>query len=278
MTKADEGFRRALLAYRAEPYDGDAVDEQLVRIARPDPQSAVDLARRHLSAADADIRGVACQLLAVAAQLGDERVRVTVADLVIDTYSREHDADVLVGIVRALGGAQDERGLPILTALAAHPDADVRGQVAGDLPMVMGDPPEASGVAALVALSADPELQVRDWATFGLGTQTDADSEAVRQALWARTTDSYVDARDEAVVALARRLDANVRPLVGELLAQPAVGTLIFEAAAHLKDQPCYTYYETSTRPTAMCGPRSKRASKGNHRHDRLPDVPGKPV
>ncbi|NBE84980.1 HEAT repeat domain-containing protein [Micromonospora rubida] len=236
MTQVDEQFRLALLAWRTEPYDGDAVDERLLRIVRPDTQAAVDLARRHLSAEETDVRGVACQLLAVAAQVGDEHVRVNVADLVIDAYKHEHDSDVLVGIVRALGGAKDARGLPVLTALAAHPDAEVRGQVAGDLPMVMGDPPEVSGVAALIALSADSEPQVRDWATFGLGTQTDADSEAVRRALWARTSDSYLDARDEAVVALARRLDADVRPLVAELLAQPTVGTLIFEAAAHLKD------------------------------------------
>jgi HEAT repeat protein len=232
----DEIFRRAVSAWRAEPYDGNAVDELLVMIVRDDPQAAVDLTRRHLSAEDADVRGTACQLLAVAAQRGDEETRTTVAELAIVAYAGERDPGVLVGIVRALGGAQDPRGLPVLTALAAHPDAQVRGQVAGDLPMVMGDPPEAAGVAALIALTADAEPGVRDWATFGLGTQTDADSDAVREALWARTADGYAEARDEAVVALARRGDPRVLPIVVDLLAKPSVGTLILEAASHLGD------------------------------------------
>lgn len=125
----------------------------------------------------------------------------------------------------------------------------MRFQVAGELSMLLSDPPEASGTATLISLSADPDPQVRDWATFGLGTQTDADSEAVRQALWARTNDAYLAARDEAVVSLARRRDDAVRPLVAELLAQPSVGILIFEAAAHLKDSsllPLLRRFDTS--------------------------------
>lgn len=238
MAPLDEQFHRALLAWRAEPFDGDTVDEHLVRIVRPNPQSAVELARGHLTAVQVDVQAVAYELLAVAAELGDQQVRTDVASLVLEAYEdeSERDPDVLVGVVRALGSAQDPRGLPVLTALAAHPDAGVRFRVAADLPMIMGDPPEPDGVTALIALTADPDPQIRDWATFGLGSQADADSEAVRQALWARTGDAYADARDEAVVALARRRDAGVRPLVADLLSQPSVGTLIFEAAAHLKD------------------------------------------
>jgi HEAT repeat protein len=148
----------------------------------------VDLARVHLASHDADLRAAACQLLAVAAQLSDDKqVRATGADLAISVYNGEQDPQVLVGIVRAIGGAQDERGLPVLMALAVHPDSQVRHQVAVELPMVVGDPPDPDGIAAFITLSADADPQVRDWATFGLGTQTDADSETVRAALWART-------------------------------------------------------------------------------------------
>jgi HEAT repeat protein len=237
VTHADEEFQLALGDWRAEPYDGDALDARLSRIVRRDISAAVAVARGRLGDADDDVRGVACQLLAVAAQLGDEDVRADIAGLVIGAYEHEHDSDVLVGIVRALGGTRDGRGLPVLTALAGNPDADIRRQVAADLPMIMDDSPVASGVETLIALSADPEPRVRDWATFGLGTLTDADSEAVRRALWARIDDSCIDARDEAVVALARRRDDGVLPLVADLLAQSTAGTLIFEAAAHLADR-----------------------------------------
>ncbi|MEV0271339.1 HEAT repeat domain-containing protein [Hamadaea sp. NPDC050747] len=110
-----------------------------------------------------DVQAVAYQLPAVAAELGDQQVRTDVASLVLEAYEdeRERDPDVLVGVVRALSSAQDPRGLPVLTALAAHPDAGVRFQVAADLPMIMGGPPEPDGVTALIALTADPDPQIR---------------------------------------------------------------------------------------------------------------------
>jgi HEAT repeat protein len=237
-TQPDDLFGGAVAAWLTEPFDGSAVDDLLVVIVGTDPGAAVDLARRHLRAKDAGVRGTAAQLLAVAVQLGDEGVRRCAADLAITAYAGEDDPGVLVGLVRTLGSARSERGLPILTALAEHSDAGVRSQVACGLPSVVGDPPDASGVAALIALSSDADPEVRDWATFGLGTQTDADSDAIRDALWARVADPYVEARDEAVVALGRRRDPRVIPVVAELLAEPDVGALVIEAATHLAD-PC---------------------------------------
>src|SRR5689334_7265113 len=142
----DDLFAGAVAAWRAEPFDGSKVDDLLVVIVRPDPGAAVDLARRHLGAQDPGVRGTAAHLLSAAAQLGDDGIRRAAADLAIMAYAGEDDPDVVVGLVRALGSAGSERGLPILTALARHSDADIRCQVAVELPFVVGDPPEASGL------------------------------------------------------------------------------------------------------------------------------------
>lgn len=232
----EQMFGQAVSAWQAEPRDGEAVDALLVAITRQDPAAAVDQARAHLAAADDAVRGVAWQLLAIAAQLGEEHVRHDVAGLAIAAYAGEECADVLDGIAWALGGAGEARGVPALIVLAGCADAGVRTRAAAALPSAMSDPPEEAGVAALIRLTTDPDQEVRNWATFALGRQSSADSAAVRAALWARIDDPYGEARDEAVVALAYRGDRGVLPVLAGLLARPSASGLLFEAAALLGD------------------------------------------
>ncbi len=62
-------------------------------------------------------------------------------------------------------------------------------------------------IATLIELMDDAEDNVRDWATFELGTQCEVDTPAIRDALRKRLTDSYEEARSEAIWGLARRKD-----------------------------------------------------------------------
>jgi hypothetical protein len=54
----------------------------------------------------------------------------------------------------------------------------------------------------------DPDDEVRNWATFGLGTQCDADSHEIREALRKRLDDSFREPLDEAVWGLVKRKDS----------------------------------------------------------------------
>ena len=72
--------------------------------------------------------------------------------------------------------------------------------------------PARTTLAALIALSADPEAAVRDWATFALGTLAEQDSPALRDALAARLDDPDEDTRLEAIHGLALRGDDRARP------------------------------------------------------------------
>jgi HEAT repeat protein len=58
----------------------------------------------------------------------------------------------------------------------------------------------------------EAEADVRDWATFGVGVLGDQDSIELRESLRRRLNDSNTDAREEAVVGLAKRNDLGVPP------------------------------------------------------------------
>lgn len=88
----------------------------------------------------------------------------------------------------------------------------------------------------LIQLSRDTDREVRNWATFGLGSQVDTDIPAIREALFARREEKDDEIRAEALVGLARRGDIRVAAaLLNELNThEPDVlrdWTLIAEAA-----------------------------------------------
>ncbi len=174
----------------------------------------------------------------------------------------ESDVEVQWSIARALGSTADPDGLPVLLALAKHPDSDIRFQVALSLPSTMLERVDERGVRALIDLSRDPEGDIRNWATFGLGSQLDCDTTEIREALWARVDDEDHDASDEAIVGLARRRDLRALPLVAELLTRGEVPLLLFDAAACLADPsllPALRTYDAEdplvTRALRWCDP-----------------------
>ena len=140
---------------------------------------------------------------------------------------------VLDSAITALGHVADSRGLAAVLAHAAHPDGMVRFAVAAALPLVAGDPPAGEAVAVLAQLSADPDPEVRDWATFGLGSQLGADTALVREALAARLHDPEGDSAGEALLGLALRCDPRALPALLSWL-EDSPGNLIIEAAAAL--------------------------------------------
>ena len=67
-------------------------------------------------------------------------------------------------------------------------------------------------------LSRDADEEVRDWATFGLGSLTEVDTPELRETLLARLVDTDDNTRGEAVIGLAKRHDPRVvAPLIREL-------------------------------------------------------------
>ena len=95
--------------------------------------------------------------------------------------------------------------------------------------------PEAIG--ALIRLSMDVDLDVRNWATFELGAQMEADTPEIRDALILRLSDEDLEVRGEALVGLANRRDPRVVPsILKEWEQHDETGILSIEAAGTTGD------------------------------------------
>ncbi|MGX1884380.1 ankyrin repeat domain-containing protein [Streptomyces sp. NPDC055287] len=128
----------------------------------------------------------------------------------------ETDAELAQAAVLALGHHGDPAALPEILRHAGHPDADVRHRVALSL---IGLVPAGNreGAAALVALSRDPDAEVRDWATLALAG-LDADTPEIREALADRLEDPDPDTAAEAARGLTVRGDARAVAALERLL------------------------------------------------------------
>jgi HEAT repeats len=114
-----------------------------------------------------------------------------------------------------------------LARLASHASEDVRCALA----YALGGRNDHTSVDTLIALSADQDGDIRNWATFALGALSEEDSPAIRDALAARLSDVDDVVRGEAIVGLAKRLDERaVEPVLREV-SETNVMTLATEAA-----------------------------------------------
>jgi HEAT repeat protein len=126
----------------------------------------------------------------------------------------ETDLEAIGAICTALGHLQHPGTVEPLLRWKGHPNEVIRWRVA----VALGGHDEPDAVEALIELSADSDDDVRDWATFGLGSQMDLDTPRIRDALCARLNDPDPITRAEAFVGLARRKDERVIPFLIEAL------------------------------------------------------------
>jgi HEAT repeat protein len=147
----------------------------------------------------------------------------------------ETDTDVLRDVCVALGHIHNRKAIGPVARLRKHPHEDVRYGVVHGLLRYK----DKRAISALIELSRDTDEDVRDWATFGLGSMIDTDTEEIREALSNRLADEDSDTRHEAIVGLARRQDERaLGPVISELSGDPLDITLLtLEAAAELKDE-----------------------------------------
>jgi HEAT repeat protein len=156
--------------------------------------------------------------------------------LYLELLEQEQDSYVLGHLGMALGYLQDVRGIEPLVKFKNHPDAQVRyGVVMGLLSLE-----NELAIKTLIELSADSDLDVRTWATFGLGSQISTDTEAIRDALFQRFFEEdcheNYEIYGEALVGLAKRKDPRIIPSLLDELASDCVNNLAVEAATEMND------------------------------------------
>jgi hypothetical protein len=152
----------------------------------------------------------------------------------------ESDPDVLWAQVDALSHLRDPLAVPLLRALTAHPDGDIRLRVAQALPSceTFADGEDLGPIEdALLALVDDEDSRVRDWSTFGLGSLLKLDGPRIRAALVRRLDDDDTDTHFEAVIGLARRRDHRVLATVRGWIEAGDPSHFVLEAAGWLADE-----------------------------------------
>lgn len=116
-----------------------------------------------------------------------------------------HD-EVIRAAVSGLGHRPHPAALDDLVRLSTHPNDLIRWNVA----ISLGGYSDPAAIEALLQLACDADSDVRDWATFGLGTiHENIDTPAIRDRLWQNLHDTDPDVRGEALTGLANRGDAH---------------------------------------------------------------------
>ena len=130
----------------------------------------------------------------------------------------EADPEVLAAVAHGFGHLGEAYGLETLLRLGTHRDARVREAAA----IALAGRADDRAVGALIELTRDGAPEVRDWATFALGTLAPQDTPELRDALEARLADTDPETRLEAVHGLALRGDRRAVEPALELLAAAA--------------------------------------------------------
>ena len=202
--RGSEDIIAAALAPSCEPDSHEYWDKVRILQHRIDV-TLIDKMREFIIHRDERHRILAADVIAQGRAKDKEFSEVCVK-LLLDALNSEKSPQVLSAICNALGHHKSAEAIGPLAKLQRHPDENVRLAVVHGL-SCQDDP---IAVAALISLSVDSDRDVRNWATFGLGSMTSVDSSALREALLARAKEPDEEIAGEALVGLALRGDTSV--------------------------------------------------------------------
>ncbi len=119
------------------------------------------------------------------AQLGvyDSPFSVESLNILHKMLNTESSPRVLSSVLVAIGHAQESavtRGTKTIAGFRDHRSSEVRYGVA----MALLGRTNNNSVNTLICLSRDKAPKVRDWATFGLGSEIELDTPSIRKALF----------------------------------------------------------------------------------------------
>lgn len=240
----EERSAEELIEYALAEPDEDKAWDAIGTLQLRGTREVFDAARDLCASDDPERRALGADILG---GLGEPELpfRDESADLLLGMLDAEQTPSVLHSIAVALGRLHDSKAIPALLKLANHPDPIVREGVAsglgGALLGIKGHRDD-DAIRALIELSADGNLDVRDYATSELAAESLANVRMpeIADALLHRAADEDDEVRAEALLGLAFRKDRRVvEPLIRELsgrLGDDYVRGLLLEAAAEIAD------------------------------------------
>lgn len=151
----------------------------------------------------------------------------------------ESEDTVIEALAYALCHLDVDSRLPFLQRAAGSTNPATRAAAAYSL----GALSDESAIECKIALSKDPDDEVRNWATFGLYLALEGDQykrQDIRDALYERVTDPHEETRYEAITGLARCKDSRViEPLIAALACDDVWMSAI-ESAKEMADPALY--------------------------------------
>ena len=171
-------------------------------------------------------------------QLGwQERTYLQESLGILVSLLNDSDEFVIYCACCAIGHRGDAKSIAQLTRFAEHKNAQIRYGVVTSLSGLE----TIEAIDTIITLSKDSDRDVRNWAMFGLGTQIEADTPEIRQALHIGVSDNDSEIRGEALVGLAVRKDSRVIDLVlNEWKSYDDISILSLEAAEEISSPRLY--------------------------------------
>lgn len=148
----------------------------------------------------------------------------------------DHDPYVVYCAAVGLGHRAAKSAIPDLLKLSEHLDPQVRYGVTFGL---LGHE-DNRAIDALIRLAGDDDRDVRNWSVFGLGSQIEADSPEIREALRQALDDPDHEIRGEALLGLALRGDPSIVDRLLNEWSGDYVSILSLEAAEECRDVRLY--------------------------------------
>ncbi|MEN2401728.1 hypothetical protein GKZ90_0018210 [Flavobacterium sp. MC2016-06] len=184
---------------------------------------------------DPKIRSIGIEILA---QLGlsPRPFSKQTLKLYFDLLNIENSPQVLMSLLYSIGHNNDKLTKVQIEKLCSFIYNDNKLVKEGLVFSLLGID-NLKAIETLIKLSTDKISNIRNWATFGIGTQIEVDNENIREALWNRVNDKYQETKLEAIVGLAKRKDNRVIEIIKREILDGEYGTLLFEAIIETEDK-----------------------------------------
>lgn len=148
----------------------------------------------------------------------------------------EFNEKVLCSLLFAIGhnnGSLNKSQVELISSSKSHISAGVRQGVV----FAIGGVNKPLAVRTLILLSKDKFSSIRNWATFGIGSLIEENSEMIRDALWARVKDAHQETKLEAILGLAKRKDSRVIEIIKKEIVNGEFGIVLLDAIDELRDK-----------------------------------------
>lgn len=153
-----------------------------------------------------------------------------------ELLNTETDPNVLMSILYSIGHNNENLNSKQINKICSFLSNDNNWVKEGLVSSLLGID-KLTAIETLIKLSSNKLSHIRNWATFGLGSQIERDNKEIREALWKRVNDKHQETKLEAIVGLAKRKDKRVNDIIRREIIGGEYGTLLFEAIIETQDK-----------------------------------------